>query len=99
MLKEFSHEVFVPKVESIVENLLAKAESWAEHKLLSRTHGQPATPSTLGKEYANFAYRLGKQVKEIRRAEELLTGKINGAVGNYNSHYYSYSNVNWRASC
>lgn len=49
MLKEFSHEVFVPKIKSIVENLLQKADLWAEHKLLSRTHGQAATPSTLGK--------------------------------------------------
>jgi adenylosuccinate lyase len=61
--------------------------------MLSRTHGQPASPTTIGKEYANFAYRLSQQKNHLLKVD--LTGKINGAVGNYNAHYFSYPNINW----
>ncbi|MGY2436712.1 lyase family protein, partial [Escherichia coli] len=61
--------------------------------LLSRTHGQPATPSTMGKEMANVAYRLERQFKQIMAVE--ILGKINGAVGNYNAHVSAYPEVDW----
>ena len=65
--------------------------------MLGRTHGQPATPTTLGKEFANFSYRIGKQINYIN--ETVLSGKINGAVGNYNAHYFSFPEVNWLLVC
>ncbi len=65
--------------------------------MLARTHGQPATPTTLGKEYANFAYRISSQIVNIRNV--VLRGKINGAVGNYNAHYFAYPEVNWMELC
>ena len=64
--------------------------------MLSRTHGQTASPSTLGKEMANVAYRLRRQIKQLDSIEYL--GKINGAVGNYNAHLSAYPEVDWEAN-
>ena len=61
--------------------------------MLGRTHGQSATPTTLGKEYSIFAYRVGRQIKNIGNVK--LSGKMNGAVGNYNAHYFAYPHVDW----
>lgn len=61
--------------------------------LLSRTHGQPATPSTMGKEMANVAYRMERQYRQLEQVE--ILGKINGAVGNYNAHIAAYPEVDW----
>ncbi|STN25241.1 adenylosuccinate lyase [Escherichia coli] len=61
--------------------------------LLSRTHGQPATPSTIGKEMANVAYRMERQYRQLNQVE--ILGKINGAVGNYNAHIAAYPEVDW----
>lgn len=61
--------------------------------MMARTHGQPATPSTLGKQYANFAYRIGKQLKNMKKVQ--ISGKMNGAVGNYNAHYFAYPSIDW----
>ena len=62
--------------------------------MLAHTHGQAASPTTLGKQYANFAYRLAKQIAYIKQAK--IYGKFNGAVGNYNAHYFAYPNLNWK---
>ncbi len=66
--------------------LLHLAEKHADQPMLSRTHGQTASPTTLGKEMANVAYRLARQIKQFKQVE--LLGKINGAVGNYNAHLF-----------
>ena len=65
--------------------------------MMSRTHGQPATPTTLGKEIANVLYRLQRQIKQLNKQEFL--GKINGAVGNYNAHLIAYPDINWETLC
>ena len=73
------------------------AHELAAVPMMSRTHGQPATPSTLGKEIANVVYRLQRQFKNLQ-AQEFL-GKINGAVGNYNAHMVAYPDVDWENHC
>jgi adenylosuccinate lyase len=67
----------------------------ADQPMLSRTHGQTASPTTLGKEMANVAYRLARQIKQVEQVE--LLGKINGAVGNYNAHFSAYPAIDWAA--
>ena len=79
------------------EKLQQLAHELAEIPMMSRTHGQPATPTTLGKEVANVLYRLQRQIKQLSSQEFL--GKINGAVGNYNAHMLAYPDVNWEQHC
>lgn len=93
MLKEGRDLVVLPAMEKIVAAIKTLAIDNAELPMLSRTHGQTASPTTLGKEMANVAYRLERQVKQLKNVE--LLGKINGAVGNYNAHYATYPEVNW----
>ena len=78
------------KINGMIEQM---ALDYADLPLLSRTHGQPASPSTLGKEMANVAFRVQRQIKQINRIE--VMGKINGAVGNYNAHLSAYPDVDW----
>ena len=92
MLKD-SRAVVVDKMQAVTDSIVALAKTHAEQPMLSRTHGQTASPTTLGKEMANVAYRLARQIKQIKQVE--LLGKINGAVGNYNAHFAAYPNVNW----
>ncbi len=93
MLKEARDQVILPYLAAIIKQLKAQAHAVADVSMLSRTHGQTATPSTLGKELANVVYRLERQYKQI--AEVAILGKINGAVGNYNAHVQAYPNVDW----
>jgi len=93
MLKRARDEVLLPALDRIMEKLAAFSHELAELPMLARTHGQPASPTTLGKEMANFAYRL--QRAHGRFAEVELLGKVNGAVGNYNAHLAAYPNVEW----
>jgi adenylosuccinate lyase len=93
MLKNARDEVMLPALERIIEKLAALAHELADIPMLSRTHGQPASPTTLGKEMANFAWRLNRARE--RMAGVRLLGKINGAVGNYNAHLAAYPNVDW----
>jgi len=98
MLKRARDEVMLPALDKIIEKLAALAHDLADLAMLSRTHGQPASPTTLGKEIANIAYRLNR-VRE-RIAQVTLTGKMNGAVGNYNAHLAAYPEVDWeRLAC
>ena len=98
MLKRARDEVMLPALDKIIEKLAALAHDLADLAMLSRTHGQPASPTTLGKEIANIAYRLSR-VRE-RIAQVTLTGKMNGAVGNYNAHLAAYPEVDWeRLAC
>jgi len=93
MLKGGRDEVMLAEQDQVIDAIRTMAHDYAEIPLLSRTHGQPATPSTLGKEMANVVYRLQKQREHI--ANTLILGKINGAVGNYNAHIAAYPDVNW----
>ena len=94
MLKN-GRDVLVASMQQIIDAIVVLAEKHAEQPMLSRTHGQTASPTTLGKEMANVAYRLARQIKQFQNVE--LLGKINGAVGNYNAHLSAYPNINWPA--
>ncbi|MDC1529207.1 adenylosuccinate lyase [Gammaproteobacteria bacterium] len=96
MLKESMEAVVVPMMNEVVTAIREKAHDYADTPLLSRTHGQTATPSTMGKEFANTVARLQRQVKFIKNSEFL--GKINGAVGNYNAHITTYPEIDWQAN-
>ncbi|QDQ26245.1 adenylosuccinate lyase [Chitinimonas arctica] len=95
MLKAGREQAMLPQLTAIVDRLKAIAQELADKPMMSRTHGQPATPTTMGKEFANVAYRLERQLKRIGEVE--LLGKINGAVGNYNAHQVAYPEVDWPA--
>jgi adenylosuccinate lyase len=96
MLREGLDHGLLPGMESVVEKLAELAKAHAEQPMLSRTHGQTASPTTVGKELANVVYRLRRQLKQIKAVE--LFGKINGAVGNYNAHLSAYPEVDWAAN-
>jgi adenylosuccinate lyase len=93
MLRDGRDRVLLPALDRVVERLAALAREHAALPMLSRTHGQPATPTTLGKEMANFAQRLRRARERI--AGVSLQGKINGAVGNYNAHLAAYPDFDW----
>ena len=94
MLKD-SRSIVLDKMQQVTDSIIDLAITHADQPMLSRTHGQTASPTTLGKEMANVAYRLARQIKQIEKVE--LLGKINGAVGNYNAHYSAYPDVDWQA--
>ncbi|CAG19556.1 MULTISPECIES: adenylosuccinate lyase [Photobacterium] len=93
MLTEAREKVMLPEVRNVIDSIKTLANEYREIPLLSRTHGQPASPSTMGKEMANVAYRMERQFKQIENVE--ILGKINGAVGNYNAHVIAYPEVDW----
>lgn len=93
MLKNSRDEVMLPMLHALIDKLQTMAHQFASVPLLSRTHGQPATPTTMGKEMANVAYRLNYACDRLRAIA--LLGKINGAVGNYNAHIIAYPNLDW----
>ncbi len=86
-------QAMLPALDKIIERLRELAHAYADIPMMSRTHGQPATPSTMGKEMANVAYRLQRARARIAQVE--LLGKINGAVGNYNAHLAAYPGYDW----
>jgi len=93
MLSEAREQVLVPYCQQVIDAIKGLAKEHRSVPLMSRTHGQPASPSTLGKEMANVAIRLERQLKQINAVE--VMGKINGAVGNYNAHLSAYPEVDW----
>ncbi|YCH32101.1 adenylosuccinate lyase [Erwinia sp. D4-22] len=93
MLETARRDVILPYWKQLIEAVKDLAHQYRDIPLLSRTHGQPATPSTLGKEMANVAYRMARQLRQLEQVE--ILGKINGAVGNYNAHLAAYPNVDW----
>ena len=97
MLKQALTQVVQPQLAAITSKLRELAHSHAAVPMMSRTHGQPATPTTLGKEIANVLARLARQTAQLDKQEFL--GKINGAVGNYNAHMVAYPDVDWEAHC
>ncbi len=94
MLREARDGVLIPLMEDVITAIRAVAHDLADLPMLCRTHGQPATPSTMGKEMANFVYRLDRQLEQFKRVS--LLGKINGAVGNYNAHLSAYPEFDWQ---
>lgn len=95
MLKLSREQAMLPVLDDIIRKLALMAEELADIPMLARTHGQPATPTTMGKEIANFVYRL-RQGRE-RLASTVVSGKINGAVGNYNAHMVALPGFDWEA--
>jgi len=95
MLKTARDETMLPMLDQVAARLRDLAHEHADLPMMSRTHGQPATPTTLGKEMANVVYRLGRARSNI--AEVSLLGKVNGAVGNYNAHLAAYPDYDWEA--
>lgn len=94
MMREARDKVLLPRIDAILKRLRDFAHTHAATPMMSRTHGQPATPTTLGKEIANFVHRLQRQ--RDRLAAVTVAGKINGAVGNFNAHVVAYPDVDWR---
>ena len=93
MLKEGLSETILPSIKKISAILRANSKKFAALPMLSRTHGQTASPTTLGKEFANVNYRIERQIKQLKNQE--ILGKINGAVGNFNAHLSAYPKKNW----
>ncbi|WP_207063091.1 adenylosuccinate lyase [Motiliproteus sp. SC1-56] len=96
MLRTSRDQVVVPQMEQVVEAIAELARTFADQPMLSRTHGQTASPTTLGKEMANVVARLRRQLNQVKEVE--LLGKINGAVGNYNAHLSAYPAIDWQAN-
>ncbi|MEG9482077.1 adenylosuccinate lyase [Mannheimia sp. HC-2023] len=93
MLKTAREEVLLPEWKKLIDAVVDLAKRYQHIPLLSRTHGQPASPTTIGKEMTNVAYRLQRQYKQLENLE--ILGKINGAVGNYNAHLSAYPEIDW----
>lgn len=95
MLTTARRDVLLPNWRTVIDKVKSLASQYRDIPLLSRTHGQPATPSTIGKEMANVAYRMERQYAQLAQVD--ILGKINGAVGNYNAHVVAYPEVDWHA--
>ncbi|MCB1734919.1 MAG: adenylosuccinate lyase, partial [Gammaproteobacteria bacterium] len=95
MLREGRSVALLPQMDKIIDALRGLAHELADAPMLARTHGQPASPTTMGKEIANVVHRLQRQRAQV--AEVALLGKINGAVGNYNAHLSAYPDLDWAA--
>lgn len=92
-LKEMLEKIYLPFIENVVEELRQIAEKWKDITIIAKTHGQPASPTSLGKEIFVFCYRLNKQLKQLKELQ--LECKFGGATGNFNAHYASYPEINW----
>lgn len=95
MVKESLQNVFIPAVEELIAKLNQFAEDWKEVPMLAKTHGQPASPTRLGKEIKVFAYRLEEQLATLKTVK--YTAKFGGATGNFNAHHVAYPATDWRA--
>ena len=95
MLNEARSQIVLPHMDTIIDALTSMAHEFADQPMLSRTHGQTASPTTLGKELANVVYRMKRQREQLVKVE--ILGKINGAVGNYNAHLSAYPDLDWEA--
>ena len=96
MLRDGRDKVVLDQMREIESTLAQLAKKFASQPLLCRTHGQPASPSTVGKEFANVVHRLRRQISQIESNE--ILGKINGAVGNYNAHFSAYPDIDWQSN-
>ena len=95
ILREARNQALLPLLDELLDSLRRLAGHYAAQPMLARTHGQPASPTTVGKEFANVAYRLRRQHQQLLAVP--LLGKCNGAVGNYNAHLFAYPSVDWEA--
>ena len=93
-VKEALEQVYIPVLEELIEQLHDYAEEWKAVPMLAKTHGQPASPTRLGKEVMVFVYRLEEQLRALK--ETPVTAKFGGATGNLNAHHVAYPNINWR---
>ena len=94
-VKDALNEVFCPQVEEVIDQLQQYADEWRDVPMLAKTHGQPASPTRLGKEIMVFVYRLQEQLATIRACK--LTAKFGGATGNYNAHHVAYPDYDWKS--
>ena len=94
-VKEALEEVFYPQVEELIAQLKEYAEAWKDVPMLAKTHGQPASPTRLGKEVEVYVYRLSEQLATLRNCK--MTAKFGGAIGNFNAHHVAYPQHDWRA--
>ena len=95
MLLEAKQQILLPQINSLISQLDQFSHTLADIPMLSLTHGQPASPTTVGKEFANVSYRLKRQYQQLEQTQ--ILGKINGAVGNYNAHLSAYPDIDWPA--
>ena len=95
LLKESLYDVYYPQMEELIDQLQQYAEEWRNVPMLAKTHGQPASPTRLGKEIMVYAYRLTEQLEILKTAK--LTAKFGGATGNFNAHHVAYPAYDWRA--
>jgi adenylosuccinate lyase len=95
MLREARSQSLLPLLDDVIKAIAALAHAWADHPMLSRTHGQTASPTTVGKEMANVCARLQRQREQV--AATPMLGKMNGAVGNFNAHLVAYPDIDWPA--
>ncbi len=93
MMRTARSQCLIPAMDEIINTIKTLSQEYAETSMLSRTHGQPATPTTVGKEFANVVVRLQRQRDQLRRTP--IMGKINGAVGNFNAHIIAYPEIDW----
>ena len=93
-IKEAVHEVYIPALQEVIDQLAQYAEDWKNIPMLARTHGQPASPTRLGKEIMVFVYRLRQQLELLKAVP--VSGKFGGATGNFNAHHIAYPERNWR---
>ena len=94
-VKDALNEVFCPQVEEVIDQLQQYAGEWRDVPMLAKTHGQPASPTRLGKEIMVFVYRLQEQLATLRACK--LTAKFGGATGNYNAHHVAYPDYDWKS--
>ncbi|MBQ6209144.1 MAG: adenylosuccinate lyase [Prevotella sp.] len=93
-VKEALKEVYIPQTEELIDQLMQYAQDWMDVPMLAKTHGQPASPTRLGKEVMVFVYRLQEQLEELKSCK--VTAKFGGATGNFNAHHVAYPQVDWR---
>ena len=94
-VKESLEEVFYPQVEELISQLEAYAEEWKDIPMLAKTHGQPASPTRLGKEVMVYVYRLKEQLAQLKSCK--VSGKFGGATGNFNAHHIAYPEIDWKS--
>ncbi len=95
LLYQFSHEILFPKLEELINLIKEKSTTWHAIPMLARTHGQPASPTTMGKEWKVFQERLEIQFEILKNIP--ITGKFGGATGNFNAHHVAYPQIDWKA--
>ena len=95
MIGDAIKEVFAPEVQALIDKLNGLAEEWKDIPMLAHTHGQPASPTRLGKEVKVFAYRLERQFEQLTGLK--ITAKFGGATGNFNAHHVAYPEIDWKA--